>query len=60
MKVYLCVTLYHVYITLVKIISNRESKDAVVAANAVLLNSIGPKEIWGGVPAHLIGYRDDV
>lgn len=35
-------------------------EDAVVAANAVLLNSIGPKEIWGGVPAHLIGYRDDV
>lgn len=35
MKVYLCVTLYHVYITLVKIISNRESKDDVV----ILLNA---------------------
>lgn len=33
--------------------------NAVVAANAVLLNSIGPGEIWGGVPAKLLGYRDE-
>lgn len=35
----------------------RIGKGAVVAANAVLLNSIGPGEIWGGVPAKLLGYR---
>lgn len=35
-------------------------ENAVVAANAVLLNSIGPGEIWGGVPARLLGYRDDL
>ena len=35
-------------------------ENAVVAANAVLLNSIGPGEIWGGVPAKLLGYRDDI
>lgn len=33
---------------------------SVIAANAVLLNSTGPYEIWGGVPAKLIGYRDDI
>lgn len=40
----------------------RIGADAVVAANAVLLNSIGPGEIWGGIPAKLLGYRtlDDV
>lgn len=32
-------------------------KNAVVAANAVLLNSIGDNEIWGGVPAKFIGKR---
>lgn len=36
----------------------RIGKDAVVAANAVLLNSIGPGEIWGGIPAKLLGYRE--
>lgn len=35
-------------------------ENAIVAANAVLLNSIGPGEIWGGVPAKRIGYRDDI
>ena len=35
MKVYLCVTLYHVYITLVTIISNKESKDEII----ILLNA---------------------
>ena len=37
----------------------RIGKDAVVAANAVLLNSIGPGEIWGGIPAKFLGYRQD-
>ena len=31
--------------------------NAVVAAIAVLLNSIGDNEIWGGVPARFIGMR---
>lgn len=34
-------------------------KNSVIAANAVLLDSTGPNEIWGGVPAKLIGYRDN-
>lgn len=38
----------------------RIGRGAVVAANAVLLNSIGPGEIWGGVPAKLIGHRNDL
>ena len=33
-------------------------KNAVVGANAVLLNSIGDNEIWGGVPARFIGMRE--
>lgn len=32
-------------------------KNAVVGANAVLLNSIGDNEIWSGVPARFIGMR---
>jgi serine O-acetyltransferase len=32
-------------------------RGTVVAANAVLLESTGPWEIWGGVPARLIGKR---
>lgn len=32
---------------------------AIVAAGAVLTQSIGPNEIWGGVPAHFIKIRDD-
>lgn len=32
-------------------------RGTVVAANAVLLRSTGPWEIWGGVPARLIGRR---
>lgn len=35
-------------------------ENAVIAANAVVLKSVGDKEIWAGVPARLIGYRDDV
>lgn len=35
-------------------------ENAVVAANAVLLNSIGPGEIWGGIPAKFISNRDDM
>lgn len=32
-------------------------KKSIVAANAVLLNSIGPYEIWGGIPAKRISYN---
>jgi serine O-acetyltransferase len=32
-------------------------RGTVVGANAVLLQSTGPWEIWGGVPARLIGKR---
>lgn len=32
-------------------------KNSIVAANAVLLNSIGENEIWAGVPAKKIGIR---
>ena len=34
-------------------------KGTIVAANAVLINSTGPGEIWAGVPARLIGKRDE-
>ena len=30
---------------------------SIVAANAVLIQSTGVKEIWGGIPAKRIGYR---
>jgi serine O-acetyltransferase len=33
---------------------------SVVAANAVLLESTGAGEIWGGIPARRIGVRDDL
>lgn len=33
-------------------------ENAIVAANAVLLNSIGDNEIWGGIPAKKIGERN--
>ena len=33
-------------------------RNAVVGANAVLMNSIGDNEIWSGVPARLIGMRE--
>jgi serine O-acetyltransferase len=36
----------------------RVSKGTIVGANAVLLNSTNEKEIWAGVPARLVGYRD--
>lgn len=32
-------------------------KGSIVAANAVLMNSTGPNEVWGGVPAKLISVR---
>lgn len=35
-------------------------ENAVIAANAVLLNSVGDGEVWAGVPAKLIGRRDDI
>jgi serine O-acetyltransferase len=31
----------------------------VVGANAVLLDSTGPNEIWGGIPATCVGQRDE-
>lgn len=31
---------------------------AVVAANAVLTHSIGPYEVWGGIPARQIAILD--
>ena len=33
-------------------------KGTVVGANAVLLNSTMPEEIWVGIPAHCIGHRE--
>lgn len=33
-------------------------RGTIVAANAVLTKSTGVGEIWAGVPAKLIGYRD--
>ncbi|MEH7246456.1 hypothetical protein V7114_06610 [Neobacillus niacini] len=35
-------------------------KNTVIAANAVLLNSTGENEIWGGIPARKIGVRQDL
>lgn len=35
-------------------------KNAVVGANAVLLNSIGDNEIWTGIPAKFVGIRNDI
>jgi serine O-acetyltransferase len=35
----------------------RVGKGSVIGANAVLLNSTGPGEIWAGIPARLVGYR---
>lgn len=32
-------------------------KNSIIAANAVLFESVGENEIWGGIPAKLIGYR---
>lgn len=32
-------------------------KGSIVAANAVLMNSTGPNEVWGGIPAKLISVR---
>jgi acetyltransferase-like isoleucine patch superfamily enzyme len=31
---------------------------AIVAAGAVVTKSIGPREIWAGIPARKIGQRD--
>ncbi|RPI80119.1 MAG: hypothetical protein EHM41_23315 [Chloroflexi bacterium] len=36
----------------------RVGKGTVVGANAVLLNSTGEGEIWGGIPAKKIGERE--
>jgi serine O-acetyltransferase len=35
----------------------RVSRGSVVGANAVLLESTGPWEIWAGAPAHRVGQR---
>jgi serine O-acetyltransferase len=37
----------------------RIGRGTVVGANAVLLNSTGPDEIWAGVPAKCIGHRSN-
>lgn len=34
-------------------------KNAIIAANAVLLNSVGDNEIWAGIPAKKIGIRKE-
>lgn len=34
-------------------------KNSVIAANAVLLESTGENEIWGGIPAKKIGIRKE-
>jgi len=36
----------------------RVGRGTVVGANAVLLQSTGEWEIWAGMPAKLVGYRD--
>jgi len=45
-----------------KVICNRGTltvgRNTIIAANAVLLQSTGDNEIWGGVPAKLIKKRD--
>lgn len=33
------------------------AKNSIIGANAVLLNSTGENEIWGGIPAKKIGER---
>jgi serine O-acetyltransferase len=37
----------------------RVGRGTVVGANAVLVNSTGPYEVWGGVPAVQIGQRQE-
>lgn len=34
-------------------------ENAIIAANAVVLSSVGKNEIWGGIPAKKIGVRSD-
>lgn len=36
----------------------RVGRGTVVGANAVLLQSTGENEIWAGMPARCVGYRD--
>lgn len=36
----------------------RVRRGTVIGANAVLLDSTGENEIWAGIPARKIGYRD--
>lgn len=38
----------------------RVARGTIVAANAVLLQSTGEREIWAGVPAKCVGVRDDI
>lgn len=35
-------------------------EESIIGANAVLLESVGPREIWAGVPARFIKYREDI
>ena len=47
-----------------KILSKEETltvgENTIVGANAVLLNSTGDNEIWGGIPARKIGIRKKI
>lgn len=36
----------------------RVGRGTVVGANAVLLESTGPHELWAGIPATCVGHRD--
>ncbi|MDO4254171.1 MAG: hypothetical protein Q4C81_03350 [Kocuria sp.] len=38
----------------------RIANGTIVGANSVLLNSTGENEIWAGIPARRVGYRDDL
>ena len=35
-------------------------ENSVIGANAVLTKSTGKNEIWAGIPAKCVGYRDDL
>lgn len=37
----------------------RVARGTILGANAVLLNSTGEDEIWAGIPARCLGYRQD-
>ena len=37
----------------------RVARGTILGANAVLLDSTGEDEIWAGIPARCLGYRQD-